>query len=181
MWSPPFPLWPFQHKNNNLHATPPNPSTLSPPIRRVPFPSQMTDEGSRGCQTPLLASPRAYWGMKQEDGLAFESDKGKRFGDGSRADIDRWRSDHRAEHKRTRRLGWVGRWKPRPAGRIRRKISTGEYLWLKKNRWKRANKPPKTTRLYLERNDNSCGKFLEQRNQREKKITCKLWVQMIKE
>lgn len=38
----------------------PLPLNAFPPIRRVLFPSQMTDGGSGGCQTPLLVSSPAY-------------------------------------------------------------------------------------------------------------------------
>lgn len=71
--------------------TTPPPQTLNafPPIRRVPFPSRLTDEGSGGCRTALLVSPRAHRRVGRRGFPSFGNHEEKGFfRDGSCVDID---------------------------------------------------------------------------------------------
>lgn len=78
-----LPLFTSDPPDTRITTTIPAVQTLWHPPQPPPqlggcfSPLQMTDERSRGCQTPLLASPRAHRGMKQEDVLALGSDGGK--------------------------------------------------------------------------------------------------------
>lgn len=57
-----LPFFTSDPADTRITALIPAPQTLNafPPIRRVPFPSRLTDEGSAGCQTALLVAPRAH-------------------------------------------------------------------------------------------------------------------------
>lgn len=79
-----LPFFTSDPTDTTITAFIPAPQTLNafPPIRRVPFPSRLTDEGSAGCQPALLVSPRAHrkkkrqgvhsFGNEEEQGLGME-------------------------------------------------------------------------------------------------------------
>lgn len=77
-----LPFFTSDPADTRITALVPAPQTLNalPPIRRVPFPSRLTDEGSGGCQTALLVSPCAHQTRQRQDVLSFGNVKEKGSG-----------------------------------------------------------------------------------------------------
>lgn len=77
-----LPFFTSDPADTRITALIPAPQTLNafPPIRRVPFPSRLTDEGSGGCQTALLVSPRAHQTRQRQDVPSFGNAEEKSSG-----------------------------------------------------------------------------------------------------
>lgn len=77
-----LPFFTSDPPDTTITALIPAPQTLNafPPIRRVPFPSRLTDEGSAGCWPALLVSPRAHRKKKRQGVHSFGNEEEQALG-----------------------------------------------------------------------------------------------------